>query len=139
MSAAQLSEDEKARVRRHLGYPEVSTNVVYTAGLSTPTMALAMIESAMTRLSVEGVGRVRELLDVLDMLEKKMLKAACYVTVNRIGDIEMRPANGMQGTDLLEKEYIRWMKRLADCIGVAPHPFSSKVSGSSSMNVRVRH
>jgi len=130
-----LTDSEKSRVRRHLGYPEVTSGSAYAMGMVIPLQPLFLVDRAMDLLTDEGLTRVRTLLVTLDGLEQKMLKAACYVVVNRIGEIEMRPANGKQGTDLLEHEYVRWAKRLADCLGAPYYPISEKFSGGN--NVRV--
>lgn len=130
-----LTDSEKSRVRRHLGYPEVTAGSAYAMGMVIPLQPLFLVDSAMGKLTVDGVNRVRELLGVLDGLEQKMLKAACYVVVNRIGEIEMRPATGQQGTDLLEREYIRWAKRLADCLGAPYYAISEKFSGGNNVKV----
>lgn len=134
--SAVLTNAEKSAVRRHLGFPEVESVSVYAMGMVIPMQGMYLVESAVDHLTTEGAARVRDLIGVLDGLEQKMLKAACYLTVERIGEIQMRAATGPQGTDLLEKEYIRWAKRLSDCLGVPYYPYSEKFSGG--MNVRVR-
>ena len=135
--SAILTNVEKSAVRRHLGFPEVESVSVYAMGMVIPMQGLYLVDSAMDHLTESGATRVRELLGVLDGLEQRMIKAACYLTVERIGEIQMRAANGPQGTDLIEREYLRWAKRLSDCLGVPYYPYSEKFSGS--FNVRVRH
>lgn len=133
---ALLTEDEKSRVRRHMGYPEVEAVTVYAMGMVIPMQGMFLLDSAMDNLTAGGASRVRQLLQVLDGLEMKLLKAACYLSVDRIGEIQMRPATGLQGTDLLEREYVRWAKRLGDALGTPYYPYSEKF-GAGSMNVRV--
>ena len=113
-----LNENEKSRCRRHLGYPETNSISVYAMGTILPMQGLFLLESQMDALSANGADRVRQLIDLLDKMEAKMIKAACYLTVDRIGEIQMRPAAGSQGTDLLEIQYLRWAKRLSDVLGV---------------------
>jgi hypothetical protein len=130
-----LNENEKSRCRRHLGYPETNSITVYAMGTILPMQGLFLLESQMDALSANGADRVRQLIDVLDTMEAKMIKAACYLTVDRIGEIQMRPAGGRQGTDLLETEYLRWAKRLSDVLGVPYYYYSEKFGGG--INVKV--
>jgi len=133
--SATLTESEKSAVRRHLGFPETEAVSVYAMGMVIPMQGMFLVDSAMNHLTEAGASRTRDLLGVLDGLEKKMLKAACYLTVERIGEIQMRPSSGAQGTDLIEREYIRWAKRLSDCLGVPYYPHSEKFSGGCNIRV----
>ena len=130
-----LNENEKSRCRRHLGYPETNSISVYAMGTVIPMQGMFLLESQMDALSANGADRCRQLLGVLDKMDEKMIKTACYLTVERIGDIQMRSATGRQGTDLLEAEYLRWAKRLSDALGVPYYYYSEKFGGG--MNVRV--
>ena len=130
-----LNENEKSRCRRHLGYPETNSISVYAMGTVIPMQGMFLLESQMDALSANGADRVRQLLGVLDKMEEKMIKAACYLTVDRIGDIQMRPATGRQGTDLLETEYLRWAKRLSDALGVPYYCGSEEFGGGMNVGV----
>jgi hypothetical protein len=134
--SATLTESEKSAVRRHLGFPETEAVSVYAMGMVIPMQGMFLVDSAMTHLTEAGASRTRDLLGVLDGLEKKMLKAACCLTVERIGEIQMRPSTGAQGTDLIEREYIRWAKRLSDCLGVPYYPYAEKFSGGCNIRVK---
>lgn len=131
-----LNANEKSRAKRHLGYPETNSISVYAFGTTIPMQGLFLLESQLEALSADGADRARDLLNILDKLETKMIKAACYLTVDRIGDIQMRPATGRQGTDLLEIEYLRWAKRLSDCLGVPYYYYSEKFGGG--LNIKVQ-
>lgn len=132
----QLTEEEKSKVRRHLGFPEVEQISSATFGLVIPLQGLFMVDTAMNHLSVSAANRIRQLLGIMDAMEAKMVAATCQIGVEQVGDIRLRTAEaGKTTTDLLEKEYLRWAKRLADCLGVAFYPYSARFSGGR--NVRV--
>ena len=135
--AALLTEDEKARCRRHLGFPEVAAVSVYAMGMVIPMQGAFLLEAALDRQTVYSAERVRQLLGILDGFEAKMLKAACYLTVESIGDIRMRGAqSGMTATDLLRREYIYWAKRLTDTLGVPYYPYAEMFQGQGNVKVR---
>ena len=138
--SATLSEAEKAMVRRHLGFPGTSAVSVYAMGMVIPMQGAFLVESAMDHLTEFSATRIRQLLGIVDGIEQKMLKAMCYLTVESIGNIKMRPAQaGQTATDLLQREYVRWAMRISDELGVPYYPFASAFSGSGGgMNVRVK-
>lgn len=136
--AVILTNEEKSKVRRHLGFPETTAVSAYAFGIPITLQGVFLVDNAMNVLNEEGAARVRELLAVLDSMEQKILKAACTLTVESVDNIKMRGAQaGMTATDLLEREYKRWASRLADCLGVPFYPYSNRFGGGA--NVPVRH
>lgn len=133
-----LSQAEMAGVRRHLGFPGTSAVSVYAMGMVIPMQGAFLVESAMDHLTEFSAQRVRQLLGVLEGLEMKLLKAVCYLTVESIGQIKMRPATaGQTATDLIQREYVRWAMKLSDELGVPYYPFASAFQGTG-INIRVK-
>lgn len=134
---ATLTNEEKSKVRRHLGYPETTATSAYAFGIPITLQGMFLVDNAMNVLNEEGASRVRSLLAILDGMEQKIIKAVCTLTVESVGDIKMRGAQaGMTGTDLLEREYRRWASRLADCLGVPFYPYSNRFGGGGNVAVR---
>lgn len=137
-----LTDDEKARVRHHTGYPEVQPAASIQFGLPKPTQTAFMFELAMENLMVSAVPRVREILQVLDNLEQKMIDAQCYLVADELGEISLAGSKDPRGrlvTDRFELEYVRWAQRLADIFGCPLYPFSArfqKRSGGGNIPVR---
>lgn len=132
-----LTNEEKSKVRRHLGYPETTATSAYAFGIPITLQGMFLVDNAMNVLNEEGASRVRSLLTILDGMEQKIIKAVCTLTVESVGDIKMRGAqSGMTGTDLLEREYRRWASRLADCLGVPFYPYSNRFGGGGNVAVR---
>ena len=132
-----LTNEEKSKVRRHLGYPETTATSAYAFGIPITLEGMFLVDNAMNVLNEEGASRVRSLLAILDGMEQKIIKAVCTLTVESVGDIKMRGAQaGMTGTDLLEREYRRWASRLADCLGGPFYPYSSRCGGGGHVAVR---
>jgi hypothetical protein len=132
---ALLSEGEKARVRRHLGYPESTSPVIYAMGMVQPTQPAFLLEAAMNHLTEEAKERVLTLLEVLDTMEGKIIKAVCLLSAQQVGEITLRTNANQNTTDLIRKEYDYWGKRLADCLGVTRYPYATH--SGNGMNVRV--
>lgn len=136
-----LTDQEKERVRYHLGYMETSFGSNQAAaslqlGIPRPAQTVFLLEEAISALltNTYALDRVRKILCVLDGMEEKIAAAACQLTAESIGDIKLR-ANL---PDLLEREYVRWARRLADILGVPIYPFSMRFRNPRSINVSVR-
>lgn len=130
-----LTADEKARVRHHTGYPEVQPAASIQFGLPRPLQAAFMLELAMENVMVTAVPRIRDILQVLDDVEQKMIDAQCYLVADRLDTITLAGSGDAKSrlvTDRLESEYVRWAERLVDIFGVPLYPFSSRFNTSAS-------
>lgn len=134
MTTPLLTPEEKARVRYHLGYPNVEAIYGYQLGIPAPMNAAFLVEGSMDRIIEAFIPKVREFLDILDDIECQMVKGQKYLAADRVGDIEVRKEH----IQSLEREYTRWAKRLADTLGVPLYPFSTKFGSGKLGNVPVR-
>jgi len=125
-----LTEEEKARVRHHMGYPEVQPAASLVYGVPKPAQTAFLLESAMGLLIDTAVPRVRSILQICDDLEQQMVDAQCYLVADSLGEIHLAGAGGDSKnrlvTERLEGEYVRWAMRLADVFGCPLYPFSER-------------
>lgn len=141
-----LNDQEKERVRYHLGYMGTSFGGAGAAaslsfGMARPVQTMFLVEQAIQTLLTNpyAVERARKILCNLDRLEEQLMAATCQLGVESIGNIKMRgAARGETHTDLLEREYVRWAKRLADLLGVPLYAYSDRFRGHGVRNVSVR-
>jgi hypothetical protein len=137
----RLSEADRARVRHHLGYQNVEPVSSIALGFPSAQQPQFLVERAMDRLMPEGVGRIIQTLNALDCIEGQMIDALCRLSAQQLGELKLRNSNEEPTEqDLLEREYLRWAKRLADDLGAPLNPFSERfrTSGSgSSLNIPV--
>lgn len=136
-----LTEAEKERVRYHLGYMETSFAASLQFGIPRPAQTIFLLEQALTLLNnPDAIDRVRRVLFTLDDIEEKLRSALCVLVAEKLGDITLRGAEaGLTYPDLLEREYVRWAKRLADIFGVPLYAYSDRFKGKQgTMNLTVR-
>jgi hypothetical protein len=110
-------------------------------GMPRPIPTMFIVEDALTLLTnALAVRRCREILDTLDDIEQKLKAAICQLPAEQVGNIKLRSARaGETVTDLIEREYARWAKRLADLLGVPLYPYSARFRGVvAGMIPRVR-
>lgn len=124
-----LSDQEKERVRYHLGYIETSLAATLQYGIPRPQQTAFLLELALERLvDPFAVERCRGLLNTLDSIECKLRESADYVVAESIGQMKLHPlaSRGKLASDSLESEYVRWAYRLADMLGVPVYAFSQR-------------
>lgn len=130
-----LTRLEKARVRYHLGYLGVQMAGSVTFGLPRPIQTLFIVELAMDNLIVEHEGMVREMVARLDQTEENIFQSQTRLKAKSLGEITLRDNE----PEMLETEYGRWARRLADILGVPLYAYSSRFQGGSGAgNIPVR-
>ena len=135
-----LNEAERLKVRYHLGYPCTGPSAPsIQLGIAKPQMTSFMVEQAMDLLSDDACILVRELLCKLNATEQRMFAKQNELSVASVGGVTLRGAKRDERiTDMLEREYQRWMDRLADMLGSPKYPYSTKVRSGRRGNVPVR-
>ena len=136
-----LTEEEKEKVRYHLGYGSSNTAASYQLGMPFPLQTTFLLERAITLL-VNGfaVNRARCILQTMDGIECKIVEAQTTLAAEQLGQMTLHPlrSKGVLFTDSLEREYVRWGNRLADLLMCPIYPFAERYRrrGPGS-NVRV--
>jgi hypothetical protein len=132
-----LSLQERAKVRHHLGYPNVSAMASIQLGVPKPLQTMFLVESAMDKVLEEYIPTIRERIATLDSIECQLIDGQKYLAVNRMGELEIRKEH----LAMLESEYKRWAFRLAEDLGVPVYPFATRFKGSGpggAGNISVR-
>lgn len=120
-----LSEEEKVRIRDHLGFLNSSELSTFVLGLPAGVETQFMIERAMNLYIKESaLPMVRQILCELDDLDKSRKAVRSTIGVEAIGGIRMRSPSDAFAE--LNKEFIRLIGRLANAFGVAPNPFDNR-------------
>lgn len=136
----RLSDADRARVRHHLGYLNVEPVSSIALGFPSAQQSMFLVDRAMDRLIPEGVSRIIQQLNTLDCIEQQMVESLCRLKAQQLGELKIRNSNEEPTEqDLLEREYLRWAKRLADDLGCALNPFSERfrAGGGQSINLPV--
>jgi hypothetical protein len=98
-------------------------------GIPRPLQTVFILEDALVLLTNQyAVGRARSILVTLNALEEKMKAAQCTLVASKLGSLELHPGKdrGHYYTDLLEREYVRWVNRLADILGAPKYAYAER-------------
>jgi hypothetical protein len=132
-----LTDEEKGRLRSHLGYigTQPATNIVL--GVQGSTQVQFLIEGAMNRIPVSQMGLVRRWLGILDSIEALQVEALERLAADRLGDITLNRGE----MDDIEKEHTRWAQKVADFLGCPLNPYAQRFrdsAGKAPLNIPVR-
>lgn len=131
-----LTTEEKQRVRYHLGYGAVQPAAALTFGMVTPYQTAYLVESAMELVLPVAESKVRQIIDVMDGIECRLIDAQTRFAAESIDQLKMRDNEPQK----LEEEYRRWGFRLADVLSVPVYPYSTRYfpAVGAATNVPVR-
>lgn len=128
-----FTEDEKARIRHHLGYPSWSSLASsINLGIPTGVQPLYLVEQAFERLLPGGEEVVRFDLCQCDAVEAQMGKARSRMAVRSADKVTF--AN--DETEKLEKSLQRWVQKLASDMGCVVNPYDQS-NGGGGLNAKV--
>lgn len=128
---AALTELEKTRILRHLGY-QGWANLALCWGISfpTPLEPQFFINDAMTRLSDEANELAREDLRQCDAIESQLKECIKRFKAAKVGEITLNPDEA----DALRGELRKWRDQLANDFGAFINPFKTESGGTGTRN-----
>lgn len=131
-----FTEDEKVKIRAHLGYLGVAQSQTFVLGIPAAMPTQFMVEGAMDRVLASAEAHARKLIKILDTIEVQMVEDLELLAVNKIGTIELRDREMMQ----LRREYRHWQGALGNLLGVPPNPYDQRFQGMAGggINIPVR-
>jgi hypothetical protein len=128
---ARVAEADRERVRYHLGYLNIDPAASIALGFPSAQQAQFLVESAMDRVRDTTLHRVIRILGELDDIENQMSRERKCLKVQGIDTLKIRNSNDEPTIiDLLEREYVRWGKRLANDLGVPLNVYAERYAGA---------
>ncbi len=127
-----LTDQEKVKVRDHLGYMNQTEVETFHLGTPAATETSSATEAAMDKVPEESLPRCRQIIAYLDKIEGQKVEDLENLAVSKLGNIELREDE----QEALDQQYAYWQGKLPNLLGVSVNPFS-KVGGGPSVNVPV--
>lgn len=117
-----LTREEKADVRRYLGYLDTAMAANISLGIPSASQPMFIAEGQMERLNADALAHVREYLQELRCIDKQIKEARSRrLKLSKVKGIEFRA--DLEIRDLYQ-EYGRWTMRLSDTLGAPINPYS---------------
>lgn len=128
-----FTDEEKANIRYHLGYPNVSTVATFALGVPAAIEPSFILENAMNVVLLPAESRVRKILETLDKVEDQMVDDLDLLAVNQVDEIQVREKEQEQ----LVYSYMFWRNSLANLFGVVANPYDKRFFGTGAMGINV--
>jgi hypothetical protein len=134
---AVLTEEDKVRIRSHMGYPDVRAAASFIVGFPATIETAFLIEKAMNEVRIEALGQLRRILDVLDNFEDQDVNDLEVHVASKVGEIDVNPDQHK----LIDRRYDRWLGKLENLLCVSRNPFDKRFANGSSdsINRPVQH
>ena len=131
-----FSDQEKVRIRHHLGYLNVAAAQTFVLGAPGGVETQFLVEGAMNKVLPEAEVLARELLAKCDGVEGQITENQELLAVTQVDEIGVRQDEFEQ----LVKRYHYWRNGLANVLGIYPNPFDKRFgAGGGGLNVPVIH
>lgn len=130
-----LTNEEKARIRHHMGYLNVQAAATFQLGVPAALQTTFMIEQAFTKILPEAENMVKVFLCRLDDVEKQVFGNLDFAEIESTANIKVDPKRLAK----LAQTYKIAQEGLANLLGVPPNPFDMRswLQGAGGMNVPV--
>lgn len=118
-----LTQEERARVRYHLGFPNIGNATVLALGFPAAGHPAFLLEAAMDQILPEAEPKFREVLAQCECIESQQQDARKRIQTAAVGTVVLR---GREELEDLEDQYDYWTDALVDIFGVNKNPYSKK-------------
>lgn len=127
-----FTEEEKVRIRHHLGYMNVSLASAFALSVPTGLRTDFLLEMSMTKVLPAAYPQARKLLAYLEQLEEQKIMDAELLAFVKVDEIEF----ASEEQSRVHQLYRQFQAALANLFGVAPNPYDQR-EGTSGINIGV--
>jgi len=129
-----FTEQEKVKIRSHMGYLNVGSVQSFSLGVPAAVETQFLIDGAMNRVLPEAEQEVRQLCGILDGIEAQMVGDLELLAVTKIGEIEVNETEQAK----LKTAYRHWQAKLGNLLAIPVCPFDQRFM-NAGINVGVSH
>lgn len=134
MPTVTLTDEQKVKVRHHLGYPNIAEVATFALGVPAQVETAFIIERCMNKLLPPSRPELERLLAICDQCEQQMVDDLELLAVESVGEITVNQDEQRK----LVARYDYWVDSLANFLGVDRNPFDKRKNGSGrGINVSV--
>lgn len=137
MANAVLTEEEKARVRYHLGYPQTDPVASIQLGVPAAGQPQFTVELQMNRIPNSAIATIRSLVGRCDVTEQAIFDCQSRMVAKSVDEVDLNP----EEANMLRTEYRYWVQKLSDNLGAPINAYASafQIGGRLPLNISVCH
>lgn len=133
-ASAVLTEEEKDRILYHMGYGVVNVASLFTLGMPAMSEPLYIAASAVNHIKVSSIQLVREIVAVLDRIDRADVEDIDYIPAAELGELKLAPDR----QDRIKEKRRDWAQRLSDVLIAPLNPYSDRFGGGGRLQRNFR-
>jgi len=137
MATVTLTEEEKNRVRYHLGIPMTFPVSSIQLGFPGSAQPAFLVEHALELIPESAISIIRAVISKCDATDCSIFESQDRLVAKAVDEVDLNPEEAV----LRRREYRYWVQKLADCLGVPCNAFAAafQSGGPMPLNVSVFH
>ena len=133
MPTVTLTEEEKNRVRYHLGIPMTSPAASIILGFPASAQPAFLVEHALELIPDSAISTIRAVIAKCDATDAGVFESQDRLVAKAVDEVDLNPDEAV----LRRREYRFWVQRLADCLGVPLNAFAAAFQSGGPMPLNV--
>ncbi len=133
MPTVTLTEEEKNRVRYHLGIPMTAPVASIQLGFPASAQPAFLVEHALELIPDTAVSIIRALIAKCDATDGGVYESQERLVAKSVDEVDLNPDEAV----LRRREYRYWVQKLADALGVPYNAFAAAFQSGGPMPLNV--
>ena len=129
MPTATLTEEEKARIRYHLGIPQTFPVASIILGFPASAQPAFLVEHAMELIPDTAIAIIRAIVAKCDATDCGIFESQDRLVAKAVDEVDLNPDEAV----LRRREYRYWVQKLADNLGVPLNAFAAAFQSGGPM------
>ena len=128
-----LTEEEKSRVRYHLGIPQTFPVASIILGFPASSQPAFLVEHALELIPATAISVIRALIAKCDATDNGVYESQDRLVAKTVDEVDLNPDEAV----LRRREYRYWVQKLADNLGVPYNAFAAAFQSGGPMPLNV--
>ena len=128
-----LTEEEKNRVRYHLGIPMTVAAASIILGFPASAQPAFLVEHALELIPSSAISTIRALIAKCESTDSGIFESQDRLVAKAVDEVDLNPDEAV----LRRREYRYWVQKLADSLGVPYNAFAAAFQSGGPMPLNV--
>jgi phosphoribosylaminoimidazole carboxylase (NCAIR synthetase) len=133
MPTATLTEEEKSRVRYHLGIPQTFPVSSIILGFPASAQPAFLVEHALELIPDTAISVIRALIAKCDATDCGIFESQDRLVAKAVDEVDLNPDEAV----LRRREYRYWVQKLADNLGVPINAYAAAFQSGGPMPLNI--
>ena len=133
MPTVTLTEEEKNRVRYHLGYPMIYPASAIILGVPASAQPAYLLEHSLELIPDTAISIIRTLIAKCDATDGGVFESQDRLVAKAVDEVDLNPDEAV----LRRREYRYWVQKLADTLGAPINAYAAAFQSGGPMPLNI--